>query len=88
MPELKLVDGVSYGLGLGLPVGTETSILLVASGMSPAIEGFDAPLSVGASLSRGVGDRGFLNGGLAIGLTDSAPTISAQVGWSVRLGSG
>jgi len=85
MPDLELKDALSYGLGSSFPAGPGTSVLVMLSGMTRTIETMEAPLSLAVSVSRSAGARGFLSAGLGAGLTESAPTVFAQVGWSIRM---
>lgn len=87
LPDLVLTDGVSYGVGASVGVFSgRGSVLAMLSGMTSSIETVDPPMSIALSLSRSVGARGFVSGGFGVGLTESAPSISAQVGWSIRVG--
>lgn len=85
LPDLDLSDGVAYGVGASKSAfGGDGSILLMLSGMTRSIETMEPPLSAALSVSHTVGSQGFLSGGLGFGLTESAPSITAQLGWSVR----
>lgn len=86
LPDLELQDALSYGIGLGIPIkGGDISALVSLTGMTETISTVDPPLSIGASVGWLVGDRTFMNIGGGAGLTESAPDVFAQFGWSVRL---
>jgi hypothetical protein len=86
LPGLELRDGVSYAAGASISAfAGDGSVMLLLSGMSRIIDSMDPPLSLLASVGHSVGRRGFGTAGLGVGLTDSAPTVSALLGWSVRL---
>lgn len=87
LPDLELIDGVAYGFGVSVPAFAGSSLLLMLSGTARSIETVDPPLSLLGSLSRSVGSRTFLSGGLGVGLTESAPDVAVHLGWSVRLSS-
>jgi hypothetical protein len=85
LPDLELSDGLAYGVGASRSAfGGEGTVLLMLSGMARTIETMEAPLSAALSVSHTVGSRGFLSGGLGVGLTESAPDLTVQLGWSVR----
>lgn len=85
LPDLELSDGLSYGVGASRSAfGGEGSVLLMLSGMTRSIEAMEAPLSAALSVSHAVGSGGFVSGGLGFGLTESAPAVTAQLGWSIR----
>lgn len=84
LPDLELTDGVSYSAGVSVPVfAGHGSVLFLLSGMSRIIETADLPLSIATSIGRSVGGRGFLSVGGGIGITESAPDLFLQVGWSI-----
>jgi hypothetical protein len=88
LPDLVLTDGLSYGLGASTGAFSgRGSVLALLSGMTTSIETVDPPISIALSLSRSVGTRALVSGGFGVGLTESAPSFSAQVGWSIRFGA-
>lgn len=88
LPDLELRDGVAYMLGFSRPAFSGSgSVLLALSGMTPIVEGMEAPVTVLASLGRSTGGGAFVSFGVGFGLTESAPDVSVNLGWSVPLGS-
>ncbi|MEZ4425077.1 MAG: hypothetical protein R3E98_16900 [Gemmatimonadota bacterium] len=84
LPELELVDGVSYGVGASLSAFDGAgSVLLSLSGMSRTVESLEVPLSVALALGHRAGERAWLSAGVGAGLTESAPDLMAQVGLSL-----
>lgn len=87
LADLELLDGVAWTVGASRPIGSGSASILVAlSGMSSAIDGVEAPLSLLASLGRTLGARGFATAGFGLGLSESAADVSLSLGWSLRLG--
>jgi hypothetical protein len=86
LPELELRDAVSYGLGVGAPLGGgRWAGLLSLSGSSRVIETLDAPASLSAGLLHLPRTGPAFSGGFAIGLTDAAPSFGMYLGWRSRL---
>lgn len=86
LPELELQDGLSYGVGLGVPLWEgRASALFTFSGMTETIATVTPPRSLGVSMGWSVRDRGFLTLGAGAGLSESSSDFFAQLGWSVRL---
>jgi hypothetical protein len=86
LPDLELVDGLSYGVGLSRPIlDSRGSVMVSYFGAKSPIASMDAPMSVGlgASYSPRVG-RSF-SGGVTMGLSESSPDVSVYAGWSVRI---
>lgn len=87
LPELELQDGLAYTLGFSRPAFSGSgSILLAVAGMSAVVEDMEAPVSVLASLGRSTDGGAFVSLGVGIGLTESAPDFSVNLGWSVPIG--
>ncbi|MEN8145489.1 MAG: hypothetical protein ABFS14_11125, partial [Gemmatimonadota bacterium] len=85
LSDLELTDGLSYAAGVSVPAFEgQGSVLFTLSGMSRIIETTDPPVSLATSVGRSVGRRGFLSVGGGIGLTESAPDLFFQLGWSFR----
>ena len=86
LADLELLDRLSYGVGIALPVADGSgSILLGVSGASKTIPSADVPLSLDGSWGMAVRERGFLTVGLSIGVTESTPDLSVQAGFSADL---
>ncbi|NNM34196.1 MAG: hypothetical protein HKO53_14065 [Gemmatimonadetes bacterium] len=86
LPDLELLDRLSYGLGVAVPLtDTGSSVLFGVSGASKTIPSADVPLSLDGAAGFGVGERGFVTLGLSIGLTESSPDLSLQAGFSADL---
>ncbi len=58
--------------------------MLLVSGGTAVLEGFDPPLTVAAGLTRSLGAQSWsvLAG---LGLTETAPDLTLGAAWSVRL---
>lgn len=86
LPVLELKDGVSYAVSVGAPVGgSDLAVLVSLLGSTEVIAGLTAPVSVGAGLSFGLGERLRVNASASLGLTESAADVSTAVGWNTRL---
>ena len=86
MPALELMDNVTYGLGLGQSLGEgRWSVLASASGSSQVIRNVDPPVSAGVSLGYRHSTAQSLTAGVNFGLTESAPKVSATIGWRILL---
>ncbi len=86
LPDLELRDGLSYGLGLGFPLGDRLSLLASFSAADAIIEGVDAYAALALAGSYAVGAASGLNLGIGAGLTEAAPDLSVFLGWRVGLG--
>jgi len=85
LPDLELADALSYAFGVSRAAfGGDGSVLVTLSGLSRAIASAEPPVSTGVSVSHSVGSRGFLSAGVGVGLTESASSFSATLGWSIR----
>lgn len=88
MPDLPLRDVITYGGAVGRVLGDgDWSTLVSFSGSEAAIEGSDAPAQLGAMLSRRWQSGRSLSASLSVGLTSSAPDVTASLGWHIPLGS-
>ena len=86
LPELELLNSLSYGLGVAVPwPDRHVSFLVGVSGSSKTVPSADVPLSVDGSVGVGVGDEGFFSAGLSLGLTESSPDFTIQAGYSLGI---
>jgi hypothetical protein len=89
LPELELRDGLSYGLSGAVGVLADRGTLMASlSGAQRVVQTLDPPLSFGAALGYWLDGPWSVNGGLSVGLTESASDLSLFVGWSRRLDHG
>lgn len=89
LPDLELRDGVSYGLAVAVPVWDGRGTLMgSASGASRWVDTVDPPLTAGVALGVRLDSGWSLSGGVAAGLTESAPDLSLSMGWSRTLRDG
>jgi hypothetical protein len=85
MPDLALNDAVFYSVAVGRSVGSAWSVLASASGSTRVTDAIDPAASVSVNLSRRMSGGSSLSMGLGMGVTESASTFTASVGWSTRL---
>ena len=84
MADLELRDPVYGTASLGYLSPGGWGGILLASGGTAVLEGFDPPFTIGAGLSRVSGAQSWsLLAGL--GLTETAPDLTLGAVWSVRL---
>jgi hypothetical protein len=86
LPELELLDGMSYAAGVGVPVGERVSVMAAYSHTQQIIETVDPYTSLTVMGSRRVGATGALNAGLGMGLSEASPDFSFSLGWRLGLG--
>lgn len=87
LPELELVDGLSYGVGVSRTVlDARGSLLLSFLGSDPIIDSLDRPASLGLGASYSTSPGRSVSGGFTVGLSESSPDFSVYVGWSVGIG--
>lgn len=86
MRAIELQDPVTYSAGLGhtLP-GGNVGLLASVAGSSRILAGTDPPLEVGAGMNVQLSPGRSLGAGVAVGLTESSPDLSASAGWTVKL---
>lgn len=85
LPDLELANTFGYSVGLGRSAFSGRGMVLATvSGLTRAIASAEPPISTGLSISHSVGTRGFLSAGVGVGLTESASSFSATLGWSIR----
>ena len=86
MPGLELIDNVAYGVGVGRgSADGRWSVIASAAGSSRVIANVEPPVSAGVSVGYRPGSTQSLTAGLNFGLTESAATVSASLGWRVRM---
>lgn len=85
LPDLELKDGLSFGAGIGRPIGDRWSVLASVSGSQEIIEGVDPYAAVTLAGGYLVGSAHSVNVGIGFGLTESAADVSLYMGWNVGL---
>jgi len=86
LPDLALSDGLTYGVGVSRSAfGSHGSVMISYFGASPMIESMARPSSVALGLSFSPRLGRSLSAGVALGLSESSPTVAAYAGWSLRL---
>jgi len=86
LPDLELRDGVTYGAGVSRALfDARGSLMLSFFGATSLIESMDRPASLALGLSHGAGPGRTVSGGVAVGLSESSPDVSAYLGWSLTL---
>jgi hypothetical protein len=84
LPELNFRDPFLASLSAGAFFAPGWGTLLTLSGGTPVLDGYDAPLTLGAAVSRLTGGTIVgLNG--AVGLTETAPDLILGFSWRVQL---
>jgi len=85
MPDLVLEDALFYSGAVGRRLGRDWSMLASVAASTRIVASVDPPVSVGLSLSRGVGRRASFSAGASVGLSESASSIAVNLGWSTNL---
>jgi hypothetical protein len=87
LPELEIDDGVTYGTGaMWAHSGGRASLSLSYFAGSRIIDTMDPPRSIGVGFGSIRSTGRSLSAGLLFGLSESAPDLSAYVGWSLDIG--
>jgi len=84
MPDLVLEDALFYSASIGRSLGRDWSGLVSMSASSQVIENVDPPVSAALSLSRRLTGGMSLHLGAGAGLTESASSFTANIGFSRR----
>jgi len=82
MSDLELEDALFYSVAVGRPIGGAWSVLASAAASTRIIAGSDPPGSVNVLLSRRSGQGASFSMGVGAGITESASSFTASVGWS------
>ncbi len=86
LPELELKNPVGYSVAIGRPIASgKLSVLVSFSGSSEIVNDVEPPAQVGIGLNHRFSSGPSLNGGISIGVTESAPDFSVSFGWSIGL---
>jgi hypothetical protein len=86
LPELELVDGLSYGVGISQAIlDSRGSVMLSFLGADPIVDSLARPASLGIGASYSTRPGRMVSGGASVGLSESSPDVSVYVGWSVGL---
>lgn len=86
MPELELVDGLTYGLGVSRSLlDGRGSVMASFLGAAATIDTMDRPASLGLGFGYTPRPGRSFSGGLAIGLSESSPDLSVYAGWSLGI---
>jgi len=86
MPELELVDGLTYGLGVSRAFHEgRASVMASFLGAAATIETMKSPASVGLGVGYIPSPGRSFSAGLAVGLSESSPDLSVYAGWSLGL---
>lgn len=84
MPDLVLKDALFSSVSIGRSLGQDWSVLVSMSASSQVIENVDPPVSASLSLSRRLSRGISFHVGAGTGLTESAPSFTANIGLSTR----
>lgn len=84
MPDLELRDALFYSVAFGRSLGQDWSALASISASSGVIDNVDPPVSAALSFSRRLSPGVSLHVGAGAGLTESASSFTANVGFSRR----
>lgn len=84
LPELEFVDPLTATVSVGRVFPTAWGGSLFATAGTASLRGYDAPVLVGASVTR-LGTPAAWGGSVAIGLTDTVAAYAATLTWRVRL---
>jgi hypothetical protein len=84
MPDLPLKDALFYSASIGRSLGEYWSGFVSLSASSQVIENVDPPVSAALSLSRRLSQGMSFHVGAGAGLTESAASFTANVGFSTR----
>lgn len=85
LPELELRDGVSWGVGAGLPVSSRLSLLGSVSGATAVIETVEAPLSLSLAGSWSLRSGRSISAGLMLGMSEANPSVGVFMSWRFGL---
>lgn len=86
LPDLELETSLFYSFAASRAVmDARGSIMASLSGATTIAESVDAPLAAGLSFLYLVGERRSLSCGVAVGLSEGSPDLSAYLGWSLGL---
>jgi len=85
LPDLELKDGMSWGVGAGLPVNDRFSLLGSVSGAAAVIETVDAPLSLALAGSWSLRNGRSISAGVTAGLSEANPSVGVFMGWRLGL---
>jgi hypothetical protein len=87
LPDLPLRNTVNYAATLGRWLADgRWSVSASVLGASTMIHDIDAPLSLGIGLGYTAGRGNAVHAGVSTGLSESAPDLSAWIGWRVPVG--
>lgn len=85
LPDLVLEDGLSFGAGVGRPIGDRWWVMASFSGSQRIIDNVDPYASLTLAGSYLVGSDHSVSAGAGFGLTESAADVSLYLGWNVGL---
>ena len=85
LPDMELIDGMSYAAAVGFPIGSESSLMASYSGSERIIGTVDPYAMLTISGSRNVGEAKALTAGVGIGLSEASPHVSVFMGWRFGL---
>lgn len=82
MSDLELEDALFYSVAVGRSIGGAWSVLASAAASTRIVAGSDPPGSVNLLLSRRIGQGASFSMGVGAGITESASSFTASLGWS------
>jgi hypothetical protein len=86
MPELELVDGLTYGIGVSRAFHEgRASVMASFLGAAATIETMKSPASLGLGFGYIPRPGRSFSAGLALGLSESSPDLSVYAGWSLGI---
>lgn len=85
LPEMELLDGISWGAGAGVPVGERWAFMASVAGAERVIATVEPYAAASLLGSRSFGDRASLNAGIGVGFTEASPDVSVFLGWRLGL---
>ena len=87
LPDFEFQDPVTGSASLGLLFGNGWAGLASFTAGTSALEGYDAPLWIGAAVSRLRGN-GALGLNLTVGLSETVPDLGLGLTWSIPIRTG
>jgi len=84
LPDLNFVDPVTATASLGRVFGAGWGGSVFLTGGTASVSGYDAPLLVGASVTR-LGLPAAWGVGISVGLSDAVAAWAANLTWRIRL---
>lgn len=82
LPRLPLRHPLTGHLGFGVSTGAHTLIMVQMNGSTRVVPTVAAPLSVGATIQRGLTGAQAIHASVQVGLTEGAPTVRIGGGWN------